>query len=62
MLPHAVVLIHSQGNSVGPLREAIEHYMPQMVFLISNAGADKAMLALSASAVLSTASDRKPQY
>lgn len=46
MLPHAVVLIHSQGNSVGPLREAIEHYMPQMVFLISNAGADKAMLAL----------------
>jgi hypothetical protein len=42
----AVVLIHSQGNAVGPLREAIEHYMPQMVFLISNHGADKAMLAL----------------
>ncbi len=31
-----VVLIHSQGNSEGPLREAIQHYMPKMVFLISN--------------------------
>ncbi len=31
-----VVLIHSQGNSEGPLREAIQHYIPQMVFLISN--------------------------
>tara|TARA_B110000902_G_C14163813_1_gene534158 strand:- start:343 stop:1101 length:759 start_codon:yes stop_codon:yes gene_type:complete len=40
----AVVLIHSQGNSEGPLREAIEHYMPQMVFLISNKEAADAPL------------------
>jgi len=32
----AKVLIHSQGESEGPLREAIEHYRPQFVFLISN--------------------------
>ena len=32
----ATVLIHSQGESEGPLREAIEHYRPQFVFLISN--------------------------
>jgi hypothetical protein len=46
MLPTAVVLIHSQGNSVGPLREAIEHYRPQMVFLISNKEADGAPLVM----------------
>ena len=40
----ATVLIHSQGNSEGPLREAIEHYRPKMVFLISNHGATKAPL------------------
>ena len=45
MADSAVVLIHSQGNAVGPLREAIQHYLPAMVFLISNPGADKAMLA-----------------
>lgn len=39
-----VVLIHSQGNSEGPLREAIEHYMPKMVFLISNEEAADAPL------------------
>ena len=32
----AKVLIHSQGESEGPLREAIEHYRPEFVFLISN--------------------------
>ncbi|MEC7704595.1 MAG: hypothetical protein VX906_05050 [Candidatus Thermoplasmatota archaeon] len=32
----ARVLIHSQGESEAPLREAIEHYRPQIVFLISN--------------------------
>ena len=41
------VLIHSQGNSEGPLREAIEHYRPQMVFLISNKGAEDAPLVMS---------------
>ena len=30
------VLIHSQGRSVGALKEAIDHYRPSMVFLISN--------------------------
>ena len=38
------VLIHSQGNSEGPLREAIDYYRPNMVFLISNHGASKAPL------------------
>ena len=38
------VLIHSQGNSEGPLREAIDYYRPNMVFLISNRGASKAPL------------------
>jgi hypothetical protein len=42
MPPPAVVLIHSQGNTEGSLREAIKHYMPQMVFLISNKDADDA--------------------
>jgi len=32
----AKILIHSQGNSEGALREAIDHYRPAMVFLISN--------------------------
>ena len=32
----AKVLIHSQGKSEGALREAIDHYRPAMVFLISN--------------------------
>ena len=41
------VLIHSQGNSEGPLREAIEHYRPQMVFLISNKEARDAPLVMS---------------
>jgi hypothetical protein len=39
-----VVLIHSQGNSEGPLREAIEFYKPKMVFLISNHDASGALL------------------
>ena len=43
----AKVLIHSQGNSEGPLREAIEHYRPQMVFLISNKEADDAPLVMN---------------
>lgn len=43
----AKVLIHSQGNSEGPLREAIEHYRPQMVFLISNKEARDAPLVMS---------------
>ena len=30
------ILIHSQGKSVGALKEAIDHYRPTMVFLISN--------------------------
>ena len=30
------VLIHSQGKSVGALKEAIDYYRPSMVFLISN--------------------------
>jgi hypothetical protein len=38
------VLIHSQGNSEGPLREAIDYYRPNMVFLISNQDASKAPL------------------
>ena len=38
------VLIHSQGNSEGPLREAIDYYRPNMVFLISNHDASKAPL------------------
>lgn len=42
MAQAATVLIHSQGNSEGPLREAIEYYRPTMVFLVSNRGADKA--------------------
>ena len=46
MRPSAVVLIHSQGNAEGPLREAIEYYRPQMVFLISNEGADDAPLVM----------------
>ena len=47
MPPPAVVLIHSQGNTEGSLREAIEHYMPQMVFLISQQGsADQAPLVM----------------
>jgi hypothetical protein len=46
MRPLAVVLIHSQGNSEGPLREAIEHYRPQMVFLISNKDAEDAPLVM----------------
>ena len=37
-------LIHSQGNSEGPLREAIDYYRPNMVFLISNHDAIKAPL------------------
>lgn len=44
MLDPTVVLIHSQGNSEGPLREAIEFYKPKMVFLISNHGASGALL------------------
>ena len=38
------VLIHSQGNSEGPLREAIDYYRPNMIFLICNHGATKASL------------------
>ena len=38
------MLIHSQGNSEGPLREAIDYYRPRMVFLISNHRAEKAPL------------------
>ena len=38
----AKVLIHSQGESEGPLVEAIDHYRPQMIFLISNQQNDKA--------------------
>jgi hypothetical protein len=30
------VLIHSQGKTEGSLRLAIDHYRPNMVFLISN--------------------------
>jgi hypothetical protein len=44
MVDPTVVLIHSQGNSEGPLREAIEFYKPKMVFLISNHGASGALL------------------
>ena len=44
MVDPKVVLIHSQGNSEGPLREAIEFYNPKMVFLISNHGASGALL------------------
>ena len=44
MADPTVVLIHSQGNSEGPLREAIEFYKPKMVFLISNHGASSALL------------------
>ena len=44
MVDPKVVLIHSQGNSEGPLREAIEFYKPKMVFLISNHGASGALL------------------
>ena len=41
-----VVLIHSQGNTEGSLREAIEHYMPEIVFLISNKSAEQAPLVM----------------
>jgi len=44
MVDPKVVLIHSQGNSEGPLREAIEFYKPKMVFLITNLGASGALL------------------
>jgi hypothetical protein len=36
MMVVAKVLIHSQGNTAGSLKEAIDHYRPAMVFLISN--------------------------
>ena len=42
MADPVIVLIHSQGNNEGPLREAIDHYMPQMVFLICNNKAERA--------------------
>jgi hypothetical protein len=32
------VLIHSQGNTEGSLKLAIDHYRPSIVFLISNPG------------------------
>ena len=38
------VLIHSQGNSEGALREAIDHYRPAMVYLISNPEANAAKM------------------
>lgn len=46
MRPPVVVLIHSQGNTEGSLRGAIEHYMPEIVFLISNKSAADAPLVM----------------
>ena len=40
----AKVLIHSQGDSEGALREAIDFFAPSMVFLISNKQSKKAGL------------------
>ena len=42
----AKVLIHSQGESEASLREAIEHYRPQFVFLISNESSTGAKVVL----------------
>ena len=40
------VLIHPQGNSEGSLKEAIDFFRPEMVFLISNPDAEQAQLVL----------------
>jgi len=52
----AKVLIHSQGESEGPLREAIEHYRPQFVFLICNESS------AGAKVVLKHLEDRETKY
>ena len=42
----ATVLIHSQGETEAPLREAIEYYRPDFVFLISNDSSQGAKVVL----------------